>query len=244
MTFSTHSNPIILWRTWIIAEFELDATTARELLALVSAERPNFVRGGSVIGGAGEMKTRKYFQDNFEKALSFKQWEFVEGYAVLGVLLEYLSSNLDGAIAKSKQFVETLRMRDMVGSVTHERILLSVSKVLYHHTKIQGWYRLSTLREFWTAAIEIFPHNTAFLSLFTWNEANARIDGRVRKLLTSLEKTASVDTWIFAVWAEITLERGRVSEYSVRSVFEKAVESAYLSGFIWLTIGKCPSCYG
>ena len=244
MTFSTHSNPIILLETWIMAEFELDGTAARELLVQVSTERPTYARGGIVVGGAGEMKTRKYFQDNFDRALSFKQWEFVEGYAVLGVLLEYLSSNLDGAIAKCKQFVETLRQREMIGSVTHERILLSVSKVLYHHTKIQGWYRLSTLREFWIEAIETFPHNTAFLSLFAWNEASARIDGRVRKLLTSLEKTASVDTWVFAIWAEITLERGRVSEYAVRSVFEKAVESTYLSNFIWLTIGKCQFCYG
>ena len=132
----------------------------------------------------------------------------------------------------------------MIGSVTHERILLSVSKVLYHHTTIQGWYRLSTLREFWIEAIETFPHNIAFLSLFAWNEANARIDGRVRKLLASLEKTASVNTWVFEIWAEIALERGRVSEYAVRSVFEKAVESMYISNLIWLTLGKCLFCYG
>ena len=111
MTFSTHSNPITLWRTWIMAEFELDGMQARELLAQVSAERPNFVPGRNAIGGAGEMKTRKYLQDNFDKALSFKQWEYVEGYAVLGVILDYLSSNLDGAIAKCKQFIETLRHR-------------------------------------------------------------------------------------------------------------------------------------
>src|SRR5437667_7322907 len=129
------------------------------------------------------MKTRKYIQDNFDRTVSFKQWESVEAFAIVAVLLEYFSSNLDGAIGKCKQFVETLRMRGMVGSVTHERLLLSVSKVLYYHTKIQGWYRSSTLRDFWAEAIETFPHNTAFLSLFAWNEANARIDGRVRKLL-------------------------------------------------------------
>ena len=230
MTFSTHSNPINLWRTWILAEFELDLSKSRELLTQISAERPNFERVDQanviVVGGAGEMKTRKYIQDNFDRTVSFKQWESVEGFAVLGVLLEYFSSNLDGAIWKCKQFVQTLRMREMIGTVTHERFLLSVSKILYHHTKIQGWYRLSTLREFWIEALETFPHNTAFLSLFAWNEANARIDGRVRKLLTSLEKTAKVDTWIFAIWAEITLERGRVSEFAVRAVFEKAVESS------------------
>ena len=236
MTFSTHADPIVLWRTWIVAEFELDPSISRELFAKISAERPNFAQ--STIGGAGEMKVRKFIQDNFDRTLSFKQWDSVEGYAVLGVLLEYLSSGLENAIAKCGQFIQALRSRDLIGSVTHERILFSVSRVLYHHTKIQGWYRLSTLRDFWAEALETFPHNTAFLSLFAWNEANARIDGRVRKLLTSMEKTATVDTWVFALWAEINLDRGRVSEYAVRAVFEKAIESMYPTIILMLILEK------
>jgi hypothetical protein len=224
MTFSTHVDPITLWRTWITAEFEVDLTKARGLLTHLSAERPDF-RHDAVIGGAGEMKTRKYIRDQFDRALSFKEWDSLEGFAFLGVLLEYLSSNLDAAIRKCKEYIIALRGRDLNGTLHEERILLAVSKILYHHTKIQGWYRSSTLRDFWLDAISTFPQNTAFLSLFTWNEANARIDGRVRKLLTSLEKTASADTWVFSIWAEMTIERGRVSEFGVRSLLEKAVES-------------------
>jgi tetratricopeptide (TPR) repeat protein len=224
MTFSTHVDPITLWRTWITAEFEVDLTKARGLLTHLSPERPDFGHN-AVIGGAGEMKTRKYIQDQFDRAFSFKEWDSLEGFAFLGVLLEYLSSNLDAAIRKCKEYIIALGGRDLSGTIHEERILLSVSKILYHHTKIQGWYRSSTLRDFWLDAISTFPQNTAFLSLFTWNEANARIDGRVRKLLTSLEKTASADTWVFSIWAEMTIERGRVSEFGVRSLLEKAVES-------------------
>jgi hypothetical protein len=223
MAFATHVDPVTLWATRIESEFNLDLTLARESFAQFSAERLNFERG-NILGGAGEMKTRKYIQDNFDRTLSFKQWDFLQHYAFLGILLEYLSSSIDGAIAKYHQYLEGLRSKgdEALGSVAHERLLLSVSKILFHHTRKQGWYRLSTLRDFWAGAIDKFSHNTAFLSLFTWNEASVRIDGRVRKLLASLEKTATVDTWLFAVWAEITVKRGRVSESSLREIFEKA----------------------
>ena len=238
MSFSTRSDPVTLWQTWITSEFEQDIKFARGLLSKVSAERPDFAAAPNV-GGAGEMKTRRYLQDQFDRAVSFRHHEAIEGYAFLIVLLEYLSSNLEPAVRKCDQIVETLKSKDLSGKQRHERILLTVSKILYRHTKIQGWYRSSTLRDFWFEAISSFPHNTAFLSLYTWNEASSRIDGRVRKLLGTLEKTATVDSWIFAVWAEISIERGHVFEFGVRSILEKIAESdRYYSVKVELTIEK------
>lgn len=244
MTFSTHSNPIILWRTWISAEFELDSSTARVLFLELASEKPDFKRSQSTVGGAGEMKSRKWIQEQFDRALSFKELEAIEHVTFLGILLEYFTGGLDGVVRKCRDFIGSLRERELFGSVTHERILMGISRVLYHHTRVQGWYRLSTLREFWEEAISTFPSNTAFLSLFVWNEANARIDGRVRKLLVSLEKTASIDTWVFAIWAEITVERGRVSEFGVRALFERAVESMNMSVLIWVLYIEFEARYG
>jgi hypothetical protein len=224
MVLATKSKSIILWQTWISVEFEEDQKMARQLFSHVSSERPDFGKT-ETIGGAGELRTRKYIQDQFYRALSFKEMDSLEGYAFLGILLEYLSSDLNAALQKSSEYITAMQERGLTGAITHERLLLSISKLLYIHTKSQGWYRLSTLRDFWLDAINTFPRNTAFLSLYTWNEANSRIDGRVRKLVTSLEKTATVDTWIFAVWAEVTIERGRISEFAVRSILENAVES-------------------
>jgi len=219
------SDVIILWQIWISVEFEVDQKQARHLFSQISSERPHFGEMESV-GGAGELRTRKYIHDQFYRALSFKDVDSLEGYAFLGILLEYLSSsNLDAALQKSSEYITAMQERGLTGSITHERLLLSISKLLYIHSKAQGWYRLSTLRDFWQEAINKFPRNTAFLSLFTWNEANSRIDGRVRKLITTLEKSATVDTWIFAVWAEVTIERGRISEFAVRSILENALES-------------------
>ena len=224
MTFSTRADPVTLWQTWITEEFDSDIKAARGLISRISSEKPDFSSPAN-IGGAGEMKTRRYLQDQFDRAISFKQLEAIEGYGFLVVFLEYLSSNLDPAMRKFNQLIDALKSRDLIGTSTHERLLFSISKLLYQHTKIQGWYRAATLRDFWLDALPTFPHNTAFLSLFTWNEATERIDGRVRKLLGSLEKKATLDTWVFAVWAEISIERGHVSEFSVRSLLEKAAES-------------------
>jgi hypothetical protein len=227
MTFSTRTDPVILWQTWITEEFADNIDVARSLMSRISSEKPDF-NAPEVVGGAGEMKTRRHLQDKFDRAVSFKELEAMEGYAFLIVLLEYLSLNLEPALRKCNQLLETLKSKSLIGTVTHERILFAVSQILYHHTKIQGWYRASTLRDFWFGTIQTFPHNMAFLSLFTWNEASARIDGRVRKLMASLEKKATLDTWIFAVWAEVNIERGYISEFGVRSILEKAVESERL----------------
>ena len=230
MTFSTRADPIALWRTWIMAELEENVSRARAVLSLLSADRPKFDNGEiSFVGAASELKTRKYLQDQFDRNMSFKVWAAVEFFAVLIVLHHYFSSGLEGAVSKYHEIHESLKSRTVTNTPTHERILLSISRILFQHTRVEGWYRASTLRDFWGDAIREFPCNTAFQSLFAWNEASARIDGRVRKLRTELEKHARVDTWLFAIWTELSLERGRVSEFAIRPLFEKAVGAMYLS---------------
>ena len=216
MTATTHVNPILLWRTWIAAEFTLDQEKARDLFGEISEK--------VTVRGTGEMIVRKHLRENFERSLSFKLVE-VEHYAVLIVLFEYLTSGLDTAIQKCQSLTNELDEKDM--QIAQERLLLSTSRTVYHHTKVQGWYRIATLRDFWAVALEKFPHNTAFLSLFTWNEANARIDGRVRKLFTSLEKKATVDDWIFTIWSSVNVEHDRTSPHTTRALFEKALEKWY-----------------
>ena len=218
MTATTHANPILLWRTWIMAEFALDEEKARDLYGQIFLEKV-------ALRGAGEMIVRKTVRENFERSLSFRLAE-VGHYAHLMVLLEYLTIGLDAAITKCQNLTNELAEKDM--QIAQERLLLSTSKIIYHHTQVQGWYRIATLRDFWSFAIAQFPHNTAFQSLFVWNEANARIDGRVRKLLTSLEKSATVDDWIFTIWCSVTVEHGRTSLHSTRALFEKALEKWYV----------------
>ena len=218
MTSTTHSNPILLWRTWIAAEFALNPDKAKDLFGEISEKVS--------VRGTGEMIVRKHLQENFERSLSFKRVE-VEHYAFLMVLLEYLTVGLDAAIQKCQFLSVGVAEKDM--QVAHERLLLSASKIIYHHTQVQGWYRIATLRDFWASALERFPHNTAFLSLFVWNEANARIDGRVRKLLTTMEKSATVDDWVFTIWCSVTVEHGRTSLHAIRALFEKALEKWYAS---------------
>jgi hypothetical protein len=211
-----------------MAEYEENGDRAHGILSALSVEPDKIEAGeGAAMGLGRELKTKKYLQEQFDRTMSFKEWSSAEHFAILLVLLMYFSTGLEGAISKYRDVYESLTTREMLKSATHERILLGISRILFQHTRVEGWYRASTLRDFWADAIHAFPHNTAFLSLFAWNESNARIDGRVRKLRGELEKEAKVDTWIFGIWTEVSLERGRVSEFSVRPVFEKAVEAMY-----------------
>ena len=242
MAFTMKSSPILLWQTWISVEMETDPDKARHILSLISSERPDFSRTEDITA-AGELRTRKYLHEQFQRALSFKDLDSLESFAFLYILHEYLSTNLNlnPTIQQSTALLSAIQDRGLTSTPTHERLLLSISKLLYLHTQRQGWYKLSYLRDFWQECIESFPRNTAFLSLFTWNEASSRIDGRVRKVLTTLEKRASVDTWIFMVWAEVNVERGRISEFALRSLLENAVES---KKYCPLTQYSNPICLG
>src|SRR6202023_398582 len=71
MAFTMKSSPILLWQTWISVEMEGDSKRARQLLSLVSSERPDFSKTEE-IGAAGELRTRKYLHEQFQRALSFK----------------------------------------------------------------------------------------------------------------------------------------------------------------------------
>jgi hypothetical protein len=226
MAFTMKSSPILLWQTWISVEMETDPEKARHILSLISSERPDFSRTEDITA-AGELRTRKYLHEQFQRALSFKDLDCLESFAFLSVVHDYISTNLnlETTIQKSTALLFAIKDRGLSSTPTYERLLLSISKLLYLHTQRQGWYKLSYLRDFWQECIDSFPRNTAFLSLFTWNEASSRIDGRVRKLLTTLEKKASVDTWIFMVWAEVNVERGRISEFALRSLLENAIDS-------------------
>lgn len=118
---------------------------------------------------------------------------------------------------------QTLTHRDHSQSPSHELLLQSAARLLYHHARI-GPFRPVLLRERLSHFITIFPQNTIFLSLYTWNESRLRIDNRVRNILISTVLTPQNDVLtsrLFAIYYEI----GYGTIHSVRSAFEHAVKS-------------------
>lgn len=79
------------------------------------------------------------------------------------------------------------------------------------------------------AALQLFPQNTIFMSLYAWNESRARIDDRVRSMLRDvalIDKNDCITSRIFAI--RYGIQRGNV--HSTKAAFEHAVASEVCKG--------------
>ena len=148
------------------------------------------------------------------------------------MLLDYLSGTSNRETRSSSQgdintaldtctsFSQTLISRNLSKDPSHELLLQSAARLLQHHARI-GPFRPALIREHLTRFLTLFPQNTMFLSLYTWNESRLRIDNRVRNILLSTVLTLENDTLtsrLFAIQYEI--KHGTI--HSVRSAFEHA----------------------
>lgn len=151
------------------------------------------------------------------------------------MLLDYLSGSsgnetkstaqgdISLALDTCSSFSQILISRDLTRSTSHENLLQSAARLLLHHARI-GPFRPALIRKHLTHFLGLFPQNTMFLSLYTWNESRLRIDNRVRNILLSTILTTENDTLtsrLFAIQYEI--QHGTI--HSVHSAFEHALSS-------------------
>lgn len=148
----------------------------------------------------------------------------------LRALLEYLATgtNLDAAVEVYDAFIGELARRSLTGpdSPVHEICLLRKSRLLYLHSTTAKPFKPATLRLCLETSLSVFPQNSAFLSLFTWNEARTKIENRVRTVIRDrvlAEGGETVIGWLFAIWAELRMGV-HFNVHAVRSLFERAVE--------------------
>ncbi|KAK6091211.1 hypothetical protein MT418_008238 [Batrachochytrium dendrobatidis] len=100
------------------------------------------------------------------------------------------------------------------------------TRLLYVHTVSGHAFKPALLRNVLEEALEIYPTNTLFLTVYGWNEAKTGIENRVRRFLSELHtKSPSHLIVIFSIWSEMH-QRGTINTHVVRSLFEKAIESA------------------
>lgn len=87
----------------------------------------------------------------------------------------------------------------------------------------------SIAREVLEQAIDAFPNNTTFLSLYLWGETGGRVYGRVHRLVNQLtgEKAGAVSL-MWAVWAE-AVSAGNMFWFGgaerVRRALDRAINS-------------------
>jgi len=151
-------------------------------------------------------------------------------YNDLRALLEYLAdgNSLDAAIAVYNGFLSELGRRSLAGPTSHfhELCLFRKARLIYMHSTTARPFKPATLRFHLEAALEMFPRNMAFLSLYAWNESRTKIENRLRTVVRDRvlkDGNETVAGWLFAVWAEMRMAQ-HYNVHAVRHLFERAVE--------------------
>ncbi|KAE9379301.1 DUF1740-domain-containing protein [Stipitochalara longipes BDJ] len=224
---------IVLWRSWIWACFtEQDNNAALQHLLSIVDGTPN---SDAKVTPAALLRVRQYLTYNRDYLMSLGSLRSSVAYTECLMLLDYLTGSsgkettstaqgdISSALDTCISFSQTFTSRDLAHSTSHELFLQSATRLLLHHTSI-GPFRPALIREYLTRFLNLFPQNTIFLSLYTWNESRLRIDNRVRNILLSTVLTRGNDTLtsrLFAIQYEI--HHGTI--HSTHSAFEHALSS-------------------
>ncbi|TVY38834.1 Protein NRDE2-like protein [Lachnellula occidentalis] len=233
MSESDKKGSILLWTSWIWVSLEEGhkSFALQHLLCMADGAINTPVE----VSPTALIKTKQHLISNRDYLLSAGDTRYATIYGECLAIFEYLTANssqepqseLQGDIATAlacyEKMSKELTDRNLSQSPSHELLLQSAARLLYHHARI-GPFRPVLLRERLSRFITTFPHNTIFLSLYTWNESRLRIDNRVRTILISTVLTPQNDVLtsrLFAIYYEI----GYGTIHSVRSAFEHAVNS-------------------
>ncbi|EWC47117.1 hypothetical protein DRE_03486 [Drechslerella stenobrocha 248] len=248
-----HSNSLKLWNAFAMSEMiqgNKDSAkgvyqTALKMSAVFSGDQQRAALdlllaipdGYTAVGKATErgptaiLKTRRFLEEQQHRMYSQQEFEATLAYAELQSLLLYLSVDDSAPTVFLRPLDDvTGDLQDRCEGGIGERLLM----MHYHHSVRARPYKAAIFRVFLDDAIAKFPDNTAFLSLFVWNESRSKIEHRIRKMLMPADEATakeggaggdSVVKWVFAIWAELQMGAGRsVNPNGIRNLFEKAVE--------------------
>jgi hypothetical protein len=184
---------------------------------------------------AALLKARQHLSSNRDFSISWGKSYIATVYTECLALLEYLSSGsgketssqgqgeIESALAVFHNSSEALIARGNGPDISLELILQSAARLLYHDVRA-GPFRPALLRDHLARSLTLFPRNTIFLSLYSWNEARLRIDDRVRAILRSVvltEANGNIISQLFAIRYE--MHAGNV--HSTLAAFENAVSN-------------------
>ncbi|KAL0931779.1 DUF1740 domain containing protein [Colletotrichum truncatum] len=226
----------LLWKTWAWAE--LDAGNKTQAVVPLCATVEESLRktpDAIAVTPMQILKARQTLLDTLEGQLSMRELDDAAISTECLALLVYLTtqeaseptSEAQGSISMAMERVWTvsseLCAQGQATSQTHERLLQAGARLLYHHAS-RGPFRRAYLREQLAQCIKLFPHNTIFLTLFSWATTTFGIDDPVREILREVSLTSnndSVSSRMFAIRYE--LRKGNV--HSTHAAFERALDS-------------------
>jgi len=192
LQMSTSTDSILLWNSWIWASME-DSDHSSALQRLLSI--PNGLSSLSLeVSPTVLIRAKQHLASNRDYLLSSGDAYHATLFSEEIALLEYLTSkstkepqsekqgDIRSALSIFTSFSAILAQKKQ--AISQELLLQSAARLLIHHVSI-GPFRPGFLREQLTEFLVIFPHNTIFMALYSWNESRLKIDRRVRGIFTS-----------------------------------------------------------
>ena len=238
------STSILLWRNWAW-ELLWRGKNTEALVRLcqyggeddLSTVQSRGAAEGQEIRPALVLRATRALAATRDHAISSKSFGPASFAAECLVLIEYLrhSQSLPAAATTFKSSIETIFGQHPEKSLHSELLHQSFARLLYHHVKHTRLVKPADIRVPLAENISLFPHNTIFLSLYAWNEAQFKLDDRVRSVVRTVlsseskssdpgERQDNVILHFFAIHTEFnrsTISGGNAS--TIRSTFERAV---------------------
>ncbi|KAI8835046.1 NRDE-2, necessary for RNA interference-domain-containing protein [Chytriomyces cf. hyalinus JEL632] len=138
-------------------------------------------------------------------------------------MFEYLvADKIDDSLAYFNNTLSVVKIPALRELITEFKLRLHIG-----HSRRPGFFvRPGDLRDEMEAAVQEFPANSVFLTLFVANEAKHKIENRVRRLIDScLKANPSSTLWAFSIWTELHHHSSQTyNQNSVRSLLTRAIE--------------------
>lgn len=242
-----------LWATW--AWLDLEAGNMKGALArCITASNAGTTAGSEPTATYSQLlKARQTFSSSCDFLLSAGKIHQATLFAEIRALLEYLSqlagttepSSRQGDIQASMDTIDSFTTeavsRGHASSTSLERLLQFAAHLLYLHAN-RGAFRPTYLRDQLRKYITLFPTNTMFLALFAWADTSLLLNDPVRSLLRTHVLTKANDcltSRLFAIQHEM---HSFGSVHSVRTAFERALDSDACRGNVGLWLSYVRFC--
>ncbi|KAJ4391348.1 hypothetical protein N0V93_004965 [Gnomoniopsis smithogilvyi] len=242
-----------LYTTW--AWLELESGDMKGALArCISASKAGAPADPELSATSSQfLKARQTLSASCDFLLSTGDLHQATLFAETLALLEYVSQvagtteliSRQGDIQASMDVIHKFTVeavsRGHGSSMPLEKLLQMAAHLLYLHAT-RGPFRPTYLREQLHKFIVLFPTNTMFLTLFTWADTSLLLKDPVRDLLRTQVLTKSNDcltSRLFAIQHEM---HSFGSIHSVRTAFERALDSDVCRGNVGLWLSYVRFC--
>jgi hypothetical protein len=239
LTDRQRNEVVLLWRTWIWEAIRANNTAEamRRLLSIggeVIATAEPLAEGDSPafqVSPTVELRIKTWLLEGRDGTLSTGDHHLTILHSELLAILAYFKGSMaiEDALAVYKDTSSLFISRNLASSPAHEQLHQSRTQLLTFHINHTHVFKPSSIRDWLSESIKLFPNNTIFLSAYVRNETRFRIEDRVRSLMSEVvlkEDQQTIVGWLFSVSAEMQrgLEFGG-TVHAVRAAFEKAVDS-------------------